>query len=81
MMTMIHRNAKVFIDQMFRLFDRDGNGKISFRVSLIMIKIDHHHDQNCDDDLNHDEHDHDNDCDGDQPGDCDGCQTYHSLLG
>ena len=28
----LHRNAKVFIDQMFRLFDRDGNGKISFRV-------------------------------------------------
>ena len=46
-----------------------------------MIKIDHHHDQNCDDDLNHDEHDHDNDCDGDQPGDCGGYQTYHSLLG
>ena len=29
----LHRNAKVFIDQMFRLFDRDGNGKISFRVT------------------------------------------------
>ena len=28
----LHRNAKVFIDQMFRLFDRDGNGKIGFRV-------------------------------------------------
>ena len=29
----LHRNAKVFIDQMFRLFDRDGNGKIGFRVT------------------------------------------------
>ena len=30
----------MFIDQMFRLFDRDGNGKISFRVLII----------DCDDD-------------------------------
>ena len=29
----LQRNAKVFIDQMFRLFDRDGNGKIGFRVT------------------------------------------------
>ena len=32
MYAMPRRNAKVFVDQMFRLFDRDGDGTISFKV-------------------------------------------------
>ena len=35
----LHRNAKVFIDQMFRLFDRDGNGKIGFRVTSMFCLL------------------------------------------
>ena len=26
-------NAKVFVDQIFRIFDKDGNGTIDFKVS------------------------------------------------
>ena len=29
---MPRRNAEKFIEQMFKMFDRDGDGKISFRV-------------------------------------------------
>lgn len=25
-------NAKVFVDQIFRIFDKDGNGSIDFKV-------------------------------------------------
>ena len=35
----LHRNAKVFIDQMFRLFDRDGNGKIGFKVTSMFCLL------------------------------------------
>ena len=35
MYSMPRRNAKIFIDQMFRLFDRDGDGTINFRVRTI----------------------------------------------
>jgi hypothetical protein len=34
MYAMPRRNAKIFIDQMFRLFDRDGDGTISFKVCV-----------------------------------------------
>ena len=27
-------NAKVFVDQIFRIFDKDGNGSIDFKVYL-----------------------------------------------
>ena len=27
-------NAKVFVDQIFRIFDKDGNGDIDFKVIL-----------------------------------------------
>jgi len=36
---MPRRNAKVFIDQMFRLFDRDGNGKIGFREFVVATNL------------------------------------------
>ena len=26
-------NAKVFVDQIFRIFDKDGNGSIDFKVN------------------------------------------------
>ena len=32
---MPRKEAQVFIDQMFLMFDRDGNGTISFKVRLI----------------------------------------------
>ena len=32
---MPRRNAEKFIEQMFKMFDRDGDGKISFRVGLM----------------------------------------------
>ena len=32
MYAMPRRNAKIFIDQMFRLFDIDGDGTVSFKV-------------------------------------------------
>ena len=28
-------NANVFVDQIFRIFDKDGNGSIDFKVSSI----------------------------------------------
>ena len=28
-------NAKVFVDQIFRIFDKDGNGTIDFKVSHV----------------------------------------------
>ena len=31
-------NAKLFVDQIFRIFDKDGNGSIDFKVSQ---KFDH----------------------------------------
>ena len=31
---MPRKEAQVFIDQMFLMFDRDGNGTISFKVRL-----------------------------------------------
>ena len=34
MYAMPRREAKVFIDQMFLMFDKDGNGTISFKVGL-----------------------------------------------
>ena len=34
---MPRRNAEKFIEQMFRMFDRDGDGKISFRVSSTFL--------------------------------------------
>ena len=36
---MPRRNAEKFIEQMFRMFDRDGDGKISFRVSKFLVYI------------------------------------------
>ena len=33
---MPRRNAEKFIEQMFKMFDRDGDGKISFRVGGFM---------------------------------------------
>ena len=27
-------NAKVFVDQIFRIFDKDGNGDIDFKVFM-----------------------------------------------
>ena len=36
---MPRRNAEKFIEQMFRMFDRDGDGKISFRVSTFLLSI------------------------------------------
>ena len=36
---MPRRNAEEFIEQMFRMFDRDGDGKISFRVSKFLVYI------------------------------------------
>jgi hypothetical protein len=37
MYAMPRRNAKVFVDQMFRLFDRDGDGTISFKVRILSL--------------------------------------------
>ena len=35
-------NAKVFVDQIFRIFDKDGNGSIDFKVSgLISTYLKH----------------------------------------
>ena len=31
-------NAKVFVDQIFRIFDKDGNGDIDFKVNYIVLK-------------------------------------------
>ena len=31
-------NAKVFVDQIFRIFDKDGNGTIDFKVCLRHLK-------------------------------------------
>lgn len=28
-------NAQVFVDQIFRIFDKDGNGSIDFKVRLV----------------------------------------------
>ena len=36
---MPRRNAEKFIEQMFRMFDRDGDGKISFRGSTFLLSI------------------------------------------
>ena len=30
-------NAKVFVDQIFRIFDKDGNGSIDFKVNIFII--------------------------------------------
>ena len=30
-------NAKVFVDQIFRIFDKDGNGTIDFKVCTSML--------------------------------------------
>ena len=29
-------NAKVFVDQIFRIFDKDGNGTIDFKVIVLI---------------------------------------------
>ena len=29
-------NAKLFVDQIFRIFDKDGNGSIDFKVFKIL---------------------------------------------
>lgn len=31
-------NAKVFVDQIFRIFDKDGNGSIDFKVSFSKVE-------------------------------------------
>ena len=36
---MPRRNAKIFIDQMFRLFDRDGDGTINFKVRSTVCRF------------------------------------------
>ena len=30
-------NAKVFVDQIFRIFDKDGNGSIDFKVFTVIV--------------------------------------------
>ena len=35
-------SAKVFVDQIFRIFDSDCNGFISFTVSFYWVKIRRH---------------------------------------
>ena len=30
-------NAKVFVDQIFRIFDKDGNGDIDFKVNYAVL--------------------------------------------
>ena len=30
-------NARVFVDQIFRIFDNDRNGRIDFNVGIMMI--------------------------------------------
>ena len=39
MYAMPKRNAEIFIGQMFILFDRDGDGKINFKVGEIICYI------------------------------------------
>ena len=36
---MPRKEAQVFIDQMFLMFDRDGNGTISFKVRLTFCPL------------------------------------------
>ena len=31
-------NAKLFVDQIFRIFDKDGNGSIDFKVFKLSIR-------------------------------------------
>ena len=31
-------NAKVFVDQIFRIFDKDGNGDIDFKVNYTVLQ-------------------------------------------
>ena len=39
MYAMPKRNAEIFIDQMFILFDRDGDGKINFKVGKFNMSL------------------------------------------
>ena len=32
-------NAKVFVDQIFRIFDKDGNGDIDFKVHFLNLNL------------------------------------------
>ena len=32
-------NSKIFVDQMFRVFDKDGDGSIDFKVSDDLFNI------------------------------------------
>ena len=41
MYAMPRRNAKIFIDQMFRLFDRDGDSMINFKVRMSVYNNSH----------------------------------------
>ena len=37
-MLMPDGDASVFVDQIFRIFDRDGNGSIDFKLSFLTLE-------------------------------------------